>query len=45
MSQYVPVYLAKNFPEINRKLTRLEIMESIKILREEGFRNGWVQYD
>lgn len=45
MSQYVPVYLAKNFPEINRKLIKSEILESIKVLREEGFKNGWVQYD
>jgi putative pyruvate formate lyase activating enzyme len=45
MSQYVPVYLAKNFTEINRKLTKSEISEAIKLLREEGFKNGWVQYD
>jgi len=44
MSQYVPVYLAKNFPEINRKLTKSEVSEAIKLLREEGFKNGWVQY-
>jgi len=41
----VPVYLAKNFPEISRKLIKYEILESIKVLREEGFKNGWVQYD
>jgi putative pyruvate formate lyase activating enzyme len=45
MSQYVPVYHAKNFAGINRKLNRLEIMKAIRILREEGFKNGWVQYD
>ena len=44
MSQYVPVYLAKNFPEINRKLAKSEVSEAIKLLREEGFKNGWVQY-
>lgn len=45
MSQYVPVYRAKEFPEISRKLSREEMLEAIKILREEGFKNGWVQYD
>lgn len=44
LSQYVPVFRACEFPEISRKLTKAEIMESIKVLREEGFKNGWVQY-
>ncbi len=44
MSQYVPVYRAKEFPEIARKLTKNEIREALKILHKEGFKNGWVQY-
>ncbi len=45
MSQFTPVYRAKDFPEISRKLTREEITDAIKIVREEGFRNGWIQFD
>lgn len=45
MTQYVPVYNSKFFPEISRKLTREEIIESIRILKESGFKNGWIQYD
>lgn len=45
MSQYVPVFRAKEFPEIARKLTKEEVLSAIKILRSEGFKNGWVQYD
>lgn len=44
LSQYVPVFRASEFPEISRKLTKEEIIESVKILRQEGFKNGWVQY-
>jgi putative pyruvate formate lyase activating enzyme len=45
MSQYVPVYKANLYPEIARKLTKKEMSESTKIVKEFGFKNGWVQYD
>lgn len=45
MTQYVPVYKAKEFKEISRKLTKDEINEVKKIVKEEGIKNGWVQYD
>ncbi|MGC9125058.1 MAG: radical SAM protein [Caldisericaceae bacterium] len=45
MTQYVPVYKSSLYLEISRKLTKDEIRMSIKILRDAGFKNGWVQYD
>ncbi len=45
MSQYIPVYKAKDFSEISRKLTKYEILQSVKVLKEQGFKNGWVQYE
>jgi len=45
MTQYVPVYRAKEFKEISRKLTKDEINEVKRIVKEEGIKNGWVQYD
>lgn len=45
MTQYVPVYRAKEFKELSRKLTKEEINSVKKIVREEGIKNGWVQYD
>jgi putative pyruvate formate lyase activating enzyme len=44
MSQYVPVYRAKEFPEISRKVTKEEFLEAAHLLRKFGFKNGWVQY-
>ncbi|BAL81391.1 radical SAM protein [Caldisericum exile] len=45
MTQYVPVYRAHEFKELSRKLTKEEINEVKKIVKEEGIKNGWVQYD
>lgn len=45
MTQYVPVYRANEFKEISRKLTKEEILEVKKIVKEEGITYGWVQYD
>jgi putative pyruvate formate lyase activating enzyme len=43
MSQYNPVYLASQFPEINRQLTEDEI-EAVEVKRLElGLENGWTQ--
>lgn len=44
MSQYVPVYRAKEYPEINRKVTKEEFLHAAYLLRKFGFTNGWVQY-
>ncbi len=44
MSQYVPVYRAKEYPEISRKITKEEFLRASHLLRKFGFTNGWVQY-
>ena len=44
MSQYVPVYQAKMYPEINRKITKREFFLASRIVRDAGIRNGWIQY-
>ena len=44
MTQYVPVYRAKEFKELSRKLTKEEINNVKKIVKDEGIKNGWVQY-
>jgi len=43
MSQYNPVYKAKNFPEINREINRKEFEEVYNYQLELGLKNGWVQ--
>ncbi|MEO0293279.1 MAG: radical SAM protein [candidate division WOR-3 bacterium] len=43
MTQYYPLYLAKNFPEINRSLTEDEIIYSENKRLELGLLNGWNQ--
>jgi putative pyruvate formate lyase activating enzyme len=43
MSQYEPVYKAKDFPEINRPITRKEFGKVFDYLTELGLENGWVQ--
>ncbi|MFU2158084.1 radical SAM protein [Caldisericum sp. AR60] len=45
MTQYVPVYRAYEFKELARKLLKEEINEVKKIVKEEGLKNGWIQYD
>ncbi len=44
MSQYVPVYKAKNYPPLNRKVTKQELLKASHLLRKCGFKNGWIQY-
>ncbi len=44
MSQYVPVYVAKNYPLINRKITKQELLRASYLLKKYGFKNGWIQY-
>ncbi|MCM8782003.1 MAG: radical SAM protein [Candidatus Omnitrophica bacterium] len=43
MSQYHPTYKAAEFPEINRRITKKEYEETIKLLFKYGLLNGWVQ--
>lgn len=44
MSQYVPVYKAKAFKKISRKITREELIKASHLLKIYGFKNGWIQY-
>jgi putative pyruvate formate lyase activating enzyme len=43
MSQYEPVYKAKDFPEINRPITKKEFEKVFDYLISLGLENGWVQ--
>lgn len=43
MTQYNPLFKAKNFSEINRSLTNKEYKEVKKIVSDLDFKNGWVQ--
>lgn len=44
MDQYRPVYLAKNFPEINRFISNKEYLEIINYARENGLHRGFEIY-
>lgn len=43
MSQYTPYYNAKNFPEINRPITRNEYYRAVEHLYKLGLEEGYVQ--
>jgi len=43
MAQYFPTYKAKEFPEINRKLTQEEYMEIEEYLYSLNLENGYIQ--
>jgi putative pyruvate formate lyase activating enzyme len=43
MSQYEPVFKAKDFPEINRNVTAAEYEQVFDYLMELGLDNGWIQ--
>jgi len=43
MSQYEPVYKAKDFSEINRRLTSEELKKIYNYQLELGLENGWIQ--
>jgi putative pyruvate formate lyase activating enzyme len=43
MSQYEPVYRAKDFPELNRTVSKRESEKVFDYLVKLGFKNGWVQ--
>ncbi len=44
MSQYVPVFKAMNYKEIDRRISKNELLRASFILRKFGFKNGWIQY-
>jgi putative pyruvate formate lyase activating enzyme len=43
MTQYNPLYKAKEFLEINRTLNSVEYDEVVKKVKDLGFENGWIQ--
>jgi putative pyruvate formate lyase activating enzyme len=43
MSQYFPVYKALATPPLNRKITRKEYENAVRLLETYGFENGWTQ--
>ena len=43
MSQYLPIWGAKDYPEIRRRIEMREYEEALNILARYGLDNGWVQ--
>ena len=43
MTQYYPLYKAKDFPEINRTLSEEEFEKIMEYLEKLNFKKGWVQ--
>jgi len=43
MTQYFPTYKAKEYPEINRKITRKEYEEIENYIYELNIENGYMQ--
>ncbi len=43
MTQYLPIWGAPKYREINRRLNRTEFEEAMNLLDEFGFENGWFQ--
>jgi len=43
MSQYCPVYKARYYPEINKKITQEEFKKVFNYFLSLGFHNGWTQ--
>jgi len=43
MSQYFPAYRAREFKEINRRITAEEYEKAYQIMLKYGLENGWVQ--
>jgi putative pyruvate formate lyase activating enzyme len=43
MSQYFPAYRAREFKELNRRITTEEYETACRIMLEHGLENGWVQ--
>ena len=45
MSQYVPVYQAYKYPEINRPVNQREKERVYNYFKKLGFHNGWIQLE
>jgi putative pyruvate formate lyase activating enzyme len=43
MSQYYPICRADEYPLINRRIRKREYEPLVELLREEGFRNVYLQ--
>jgi putative pyruvate formate lyase activating enzyme len=43
MSQYMPYYNARQFPELSRRLNEEEYQEAKRIMEKYGLSNGWIQ--
>jgi len=43
MSQYLPYYKAREFPDISRRLKEGEYIKAQDLMHEFGLHNGWVQ--
>jgi putative pyruvate formate lyase activating enzyme len=43
MSQYLPYYKAKEYPEISRRLKESEYLQAQEIMHGFGLYNGWIQ--
>lgn len=43
MAQYFPTHLAKQIPQLCRKISTLEYRETIEVLDGLGMENGWIQ--
>ena len=43
MSQYMPYYKAREFPEISRRLNQEEYAQTQEIMLKYGLHNGWIQ--
>jgi len=43
MSQYLPIWGARKFPELSRRITREEFELACEMLEAWGFHNGWIQ--
>jgi putative pyruvate formate lyase activating enzyme len=43
MSQYLPYHLARDYPEVNRRLKKEEYQEAKEILERYHLLNGWIQ--
>jgi putative pyruvate formate lyase activating enzyme len=43
MTQFFPAYRAKDFPELNRRITSAELEDAMKMLDRYGLEAGWVQ--
>lgn len=43
MSQYLPIWDAKNYAEIYRKINSRELLEAIDLLKKYELKKGWIQ--